>query len=52
MLLMLPFNDFKVNMYNYTVWNKLKEIRIVKRVNQKRRRPENNFKQQDAIENT
>ena len=32
MCIILPFTDMKVNLYNYTVINKLKETRLLLRV--------------------
>ena len=45
----LPFTDFKVNMYNYTCLNKLKETRLIKKVEDKKR-AEENYKVKDSDE--
>ena len=47
----LPFNDFRVNLYNYTVRNKVKEIKIIKLMKE-RRRPADNFKRRVTEEST
>lgn len=31
--IVLPFSDFKVNLYNYTVVNKMGETRLMEKVN-------------------
>ena len=46
-LLTLPFVGLKVNLYNYTVLNKLKETRLIKSVKVKKR-PVDNFKQKEV----
>ena len=43
MCIILPFTDMKVNLYNYTVINKLKETRLLLRVDN-RQRPIDNYK--------
>ena len=36
-VLTLPFTDFRVNMYNYTTLNRLKETRLILKKDQKKR---------------
>lgn len=40
LIMTLPFNDFRVNLYNYTALNKLREIRLIRQVKIKNRPPD------------
>ena len=42
--MILPFNDFRVNLYNYTALNKMRETRLIKTVETKKR-PQDNYKE-------
>ena len=54
MLLELPFNDFRINLYNYSAVNKLKETRLIVREKDdekyegKKQRSIDNYKVKDA----
>ena len=54
MLLELPFNDFRINLYNYSAVNKLKETRLIVREKDdekyegKMQRSIDNYKVKDA----
>ena len=47
----LPFTDMKVNLYSFTVQNKIKEIRVIL-FDKIKKRSDNNHKMQESKEST